>query len=123
MGIWSILVVLLHSLRMRNSRGVALDRIAIVTLLKRHRAELAARGVISLSLFGSMAREETTDESDVDLAVTLTPGKRGFEHLDRLDRLKEWLADILSRPVDLIEEPARSARIQHAIDQDRVIAF
>jgi len=100
-----------------------LSRAAVINLLKRHQAELAELGVVSLSLIGSTAREEAAAGSDVDLAVTLTPGKRGFAHLERLDRVKERLVTILGCAVDLLEEPSPSQRIQQAIDRDRVLAF
>ncbi|MGO9487144.1 MAG: nucleotidyltransferase family protein [Rhodomicrobium sp.] len=76
-----------------------------------------------MSLSGSTVRGEETDASDIDLAVTLTPGERGFAHFERMDRLKERVAAMLGRPVDLIEEPSPSPRIQRAIERDCVLAF
>ena len=38
-------------------------------ILREHRAELDAMGVRSLSIFGSVARDEAGPESDVDLLV------------------------------------------------------
>ena len=100
-----------------------MNSVTVISLLQQHRFELAEFGVQTLSLVGSVAREEATSRSDVDLAVQLYPGKRGFDHLDRMDRLKERLSEILGCPVDLIEEPTRSPRLQRAIEQDRVLAF
>lgn len=41
-----------------------------INLLRAHRIELATKdGVHSLSLFGSIARDETTDISDIDLLI------------------------------------------------------
>ena len=94
-----------------------------IAIIKCHEAELKELGVLSLALFGSTARDEASADSDVDVAVTLKPGTRGFAHLDRVDQLKEVLATILGRPVDVIDEPAASPRIQLEIDQDRVNAF
>jgi predicted nucleotidyltransferase len=100
-----------------------MQRTVVITTLKRHKAELNKLGIVRLSLFGSMARDEASRKSDVDLAVTLTPSRRGLAHLERMDRIRERLSEILGCPVDVIEEPAPSARIQRAIDQDRVLAF
>jgi hypothetical protein len=100
-----------------------MDRQTAITLLKHRQAELSELGVVTLSLIGSMAREEATAVSDVDLAVKLTPGPRGFAHLERMDRLKERLSAILGCSVDLIEEPSPSPRVQRNIEQDRVLAF
>jgi len=100
-----------------------MQRTAVITRLKRYKAELNKLGIVGLSLFGSIARDEASRRSDVDLAVTLTPSPRGFAHLERMDRIRERLSEILGCSVDVIEEPAPSPRIQRAIDQDRVLAF
>jgi predicted nucleotidyltransferase len=100
-----------------------MQRTAVIATLKRHKAELNKLGIVRLSLFGSTARDEASRKSDVDLAVTLTPSRRGFAHLERMDRIRERLSEILGCPVDVIEEPAPSPRVQRAIDQDRVLAF
>ncbi|MGO9173457.1 MAG: nucleotidyltransferase family protein [Rhodomicrobium sp.] len=100
-----------------------MNRATVIALLNQHRAELAGLGFLSISIIGSTARGEETDKSDVDLAVTLTPGERGFAHFERMGRLKEQVAAMLGRPVDLIEEPSPSPRIQRTIERDRVRAF
>lgn len=102
---------------------MAMERATTITLLKQHQAELIELGVLSVSVIGSTAREEATPLSDVDLAVTLTQGKRGFAHLERMDRLRARIAEMLGTSVDVIEEPSPSQRIQQAIEQDRVRAF
>jgi uncharacterized protein len=78
---------------------------------------------VRLSLFGSTARSEASRKSDVDIAVTLTRSRRGFAHFERMDRIRERLSEILGCPVDVIEEPAPSRRVQQTIEQDRVLAF
>jgi predicted nucleotidyltransferase len=100
-----------------------MDRHQVIAMLRRHEPELRALGIEHLSVFGSIARATETDDSDVDVAVQFTPGPRGFGRLERLDRVQHRLAELLSRPVDVIEEPARSPRIQRAIERDRVPAF
>jgi len=100
-----------------------MDKAFVIQTLKRHEAELRGLGVERLSIFGSTARDEATDASDVDLAVLLTPGPRGFARLERKDRIKKRLAKILRRRVDMIEEPSSSLRVQQEIDRDRILAF
>ena len=100
-----------------------MDRHTVIALLKHHQAELSELGVLTVSIIGSTARNEATASSDVDLAVKLTPAPRGFAHLERMDRLRERIADILGCSVDVIEEPSPSPRVQRGIDQDRVLAF
>ena len=100
-----------------------MDRQSAIAVIRNHEFELKNLGVTSIALFGSTARDEATAQSDVDVAVTLVPGPRGFAHLDRIDRLKEYLSSILGRPVDVVDEPAASPRIQREIDRERVHAF
>ena len=51
-------------------------------LIETHRAELLAlarrRGVTGVRVFGSMSRGDGSDDSDVDLLVTLSPGTSGL---------------------------------------------
>jgi len=100
-----------------------MDRATVIAALKRHEAELRDLGVVRLSIFGSTARGEASDASDVDFAVILTSGPRAFERLDRIGRVKARLSRILRRRVDVIEEPSSSPRVQEEIDRDRVLAF
>ncbi len=100
-----------------------MDRTTIIAVIRLHRDELVRLGVESLSLVGSVARGLPDEASDVDVAVRLSEGERGFAHLRRLDALEARLSKILERHVDVIEEPAASARLQREIDRDRVVAF
>ena len=83
--------------------------------------ELRSMGVLSLSLFGSVARGDATAESDVDLAAELDHTRK----LDLFDLavINERLSELLGLEVDLVSEPARRARFQAAIDRDRVHVF
>jgi uncharacterized protein len=71
----------------------------ILSLLASHRGELHDRGVRRLSLFGSFARDEANDGSDVDLLVEFEPGRP--VGLFAFIRLQDYLADLLHRRVDL----------------------
>lgn len=97
-------------------------------VLERLRAmapELKARGVVTMSLFGSLARDEADASSDIDIAARFSDSfsKGGFEFFGKLDELREELSERLGAKVDLIEEPARRAGFQAEIDRDRVVAF
>jgi uncharacterized protein len=78
-------------------------------------AEVCRRyGVAELSVFGSVARGDDTDESDVDLLYVLTPdSKLGFEIVD----LRDDLERIVGRHVDLVPR----SRLKWVI-RDRVLA-
>lgn len=98
-----------------------MDKESAIRTLKAHEAELRALGVQRLSLFGSVARGEAGPESDVDLAVTLDPGRQ--IGLFRFAVLREQIADLLGREVDMVSEPVDRARLQMRIDRDRVHVF
>ena len=100
-----------------------MNKKAAMAALKRHETELRKLGVVSLSLFGSTARDEATDDSDVDLAVTLANVPKGFAYFGRLDKIERLASRILKRRVDVVPEPAANPRIRRAIEQDRVRAF
>jgi uncharacterized protein len=70
----------------------------ILQLLKQKNAELAKQfGVKSLLLFGSVARDESTAASDVDLLVEFNRPVGYFG----LFALQDYLEELLGCPVDL----------------------
>jgi len=63
-----------------------------IARLKQHETEFKQRGVDRLYLFGSTARDEAKDDSDVDLFFDHERGKLGlFQLMD----LKEFAARVL----------------------------
>ncbi|MGH3983643.1 MAG: nucleotidyltransferase family protein [Pseudonocardiaceae bacterium] len=77
--------------------------------------ELCRRyGVARIDVFGSVARGEDREGSDVDLLYELRPGARlGWD----IETLSDELADLLGRPVDLVSRRALHPRLR-----DRVLA-
>lgn len=96
-------------------RQTALDR------LRRERPALQALGLKGVSLFGSTARGEAVETSDLDLAVTLDE----THHIDlfRFAAMSERVSRLLGTPVDMVVEPTRNPRMQAEIDRDRVRAY
>jgi predicted nucleotidyltransferase len=72
-----------------------------IAKLKEHEAELKQLGVEHLYLFGSTARDEARDDSDVDLFFDHPEGSLGlFELMDVKDAVQRILggkADIMTR--------------------------
>ena len=85
----------------------------IMTVLSHYRAELEARGVRSLAVFGSAARGEAGPESDVDL---LAEFERPFG-LFKFVEVKEYLESILGNSVDLVTPDGL-----HPALRDRILA-
>jgi uncharacterized protein len=102
----------------------SLERDQVIAALKAHEQELRTAGVLSVSLFGSVARGEDS-RHDVDLAVRLSEGfsAPGLKFLSRLSELERQLSGILGCTVDVVEEPVRKARFQAEVDRDRTLAF
>ncbi len=73
-------------------------------------------GAINLRVFGSVARGEATDGSDIDLLVEMEPGR---SLLDRAALVVE-LEQLLGRKVDVATEKALKPRIRERVLRDAV---
>ena len=77
---------------------------AMHALIETHRAELLAlarrRGVTGVRIFGSMSRGDGSNNSDVDLLVTLAPGTSALA----LGGLLLDAQELLGRRVDVVTE-------------------
>ena len=99
-----------------------MDLADILAKLRAHEAELRAAGIERLGVFGSQARREATEESDVDLVAVIDPAARVGSVA--LTRLESRLAAVLGQEADLVREPIwMNDRLQAEIDRDRVVAF
>jgi uncharacterized protein len=93
----------------------------VIATLRAHQAELRRAGIRHLSLFGSVARGDAEESSDIDLAAELDPEARiGLFALGALERR---LAELVGRKVDLLPEPVEKPRLRASIDRDRRHAF
>lgn len=96
-----------------------MTRADVLAKLRAHEAELRAAGVEALWLFGSFARDEAGEGSDVDLLFDrLAEGRAG--HTAR-DTIREQIAAIVDRKVDLVTRdvlmPRMRARVEASILQ------
>ncbi len=95
-------------------------RAEAVTRLRTHQTVLYAMGIEHVALFGSTARDEACEESDLDLAIKLRPDMRlGWDFFT----LDERVAALLGVAVDIVTEPSDRPRLQAEIDRDRIDAF
>jgi uncharacterized protein len=101
-----------------------MERDQVIAALKAHEQDLRMAGVLSVSLFGSVAGGENAAH-DVDVAVRLGENfsMPGLNYFSRLSELEGRLSGILGCKVDVIEEPVRKKRFQTEIDRDRTLAF
>ncbi len=89
--------------------------------LRAHEAELRALGVERLSLFGSTARDDASERSDVDLAVSFSSDAKAG--LFKYAIISDQLQRIMGCAIDLVCEPAAKPRVQAGIDKDRAHVF
>ena len=98
-----------------------MDRQTAIDCIKQNQPQLEAMGLRHISLFGSTARGQAGDGSDVDLAVTIDEAA-GID-LFRFAAISEQVRKLLGTAVDLVVEPARNARMQKQIDRDRLRVY
>ena len=72
----------------------------VVNVLRQHRDELSKLGVAHISLYGSVARDQADNQSDVDIIVDTPDGQA--PGLFRLAQIANELERILGRSVDVI---------------------
>lgn len=69
-------------------------------------------GIATLEVFGSVARGDDGEGSDLDLLYTLRPGRLlGWE----IEDLEDALTEVFDRPVDLVSRRSLSARLRDAV--------
>ena len=75
-----------------------LSRKEIIAILKKFKAESASKyGITSLGLFGSFARNQQRETSDVDVFVTLKESDFFV-----LERIKEELESLIHSNIDIV---------------------
>ena len=95
-----------------------MDKSHVIETLRVHRDELRAAGVMHLSVFGSVARGDASEKSDVDLMADFDKSERltlvkigSLQH-----RLSEWLGvEVELSSADWMREPVRSKAIREAV--------
>jgi uncharacterized protein len=95
-----------------------MDRQRVIGILRAHEPELRAAGVVHLRVFGSVARDEASAASDVDLLAEFDKSKRLT--LVKIGSLESRLGDLLGTRVELsapewMREPVRSKALREAV--------
>jgi len=81
-----------------------MNRNDILSFLRTHKDEMSQQyGVARIGLFGSFAREEASEASDIDIAIELLPGKKT---LGNFFAFRRYLEKEFGRKVDLGIESA-----------------
>jgi len=73
-------------------------------------------GVVRLALFGSTARDEATENSDVDILISFD----GIATSERYFGVQFYLEDSLGCAVDLVTEKALRPQLRQFIEQEAI---
>jgi len=89
----------------------------VLKLLTEHKPGLVSRfGVTDLALFGSMARDEAQEGSDVDVMVEF----EGPSTAKRYFGVQFYLEDLLTCPVDLVQRDVIRSELKPYIEKDLI---
>ncbi len=93
----------------------------VLAKLRAHEVELRASGAEALYLFGSVARDEAREDSDVDLLFD-RPTARPFTLFDLIG-LEERISEIMGCPVDLGTRAGLKTRVRERVEHDVIRIF
>jgi len=110
--LWKLIFPLCYTMLMKRDEAIS--------RLKQHEADLKRLGVEHLYMFGSTARGEAKDDSDVDLFFDHEKGKLGlYELMD----VKERAASILGHKTDIMTRNSLHPRLRARIEKSAVLVF
>lgn len=95
----------------------ALTRDEVLDQLRRHKAELTDRfDVVDLTLFGSFARDDASESSDIDVLVRFggPATSRGYFGL------QFFIEDMFGRSVDLVTDKALREELRPYVERDAI---
>jgi predicted nucleotidyltransferase len=96
-----------------------MTRDEVLAIVQAHQEELAQLGVKSLDLFGSVARDQAREDSDVDFLVEFDkPGG-----LFQLFRVQHYLEDILRCSVDIGTHGSLREHLREPVTKDVIRVF
>jgi predicted nucleotidyltransferase len=98
-----------------------MDREQVIATLRAHERELKSAGIVRLSLFGSVARGEASEPSDIDLMGDFDRAK-GLTLFD-MAGLEVRLADILGTRVELCDRRMLKEPVRVRAEREAVLAF
>lgn len=94
-----------------------MERDFVLTTLRQHQKEIAGFGVKRLILFGSVARNEARENSDVDLLVEFNRPTGLFGLMD----LEEYLENLLGCSVDLGTERSLKPILKDRVMKEAIL--
>jgi uncharacterized protein len=98
-----------------------MDKSRIIATLLENRASLESKGVKHAALFGSRARGDATETSDIDIMIDLDPENQigVFEYVG----LKEYIAGLFDVRVDVVNRNGLKPYVKPAVLADAIHVF
>jgi hypothetical protein len=90
-----------------------MNRDEVIRLVREHEKELRVFGFSALSIFGSVARDEAHEDSDLDFLVDFPDAPT----LEQFMGLKFALEQLLGRSVDLLDRKGLKPHWKEAIEE------
>jgi len=97
-----------------------MDKETVIRTLRAHEAELRAEGISHVYLFGSVARGEADEESDVDLFYDYDSDRVGFL---QFMNIRELAPEIFGIPVDIMPRDGIHPLIRPEVERTAVRVF
>ena len=98
-----------------------MDREQIIRTLKAHEAELRRRGVRRAALFGSVARGEAHDDSDIDVMLDLDPAAQisVFDYAG----IVSYVQALFTEPVDVANHESLHPHVRPSAEREAIYVF
>ncbi len=94
-----------------------MTRAEVLERLRAHRPTLVERfGVVELAVFGSFARDEATDASDVDILVSFLKPATSRTYFG----VQFYIEDLLGLKVDLVTDKALRSELRPYVEREAV---
>ncbi len=93
----------------------------VIATLCRHERELRRRGVQHAALFGSLARNEAIQGSDIDILIAIEPDAPVglFEYVE----ITQYLSDLFPNKVDVANIRNLKPLVRPTAERDAIYAF
>jgi predicted nucleotidyltransferase len=98
-----------------------MDRERVLSILRDHEPELKANGIAHLRLFGSVARGDQTQSSDIDLLAEFNDDARMT--LVKFARLQHDLSVLIGSDVDLVSSQGLREYFRKQVSEEAILAF
>ncbi len=94
-----------------------MNRDDVLNVLRAHKAILSQRfGVTELALFGSVVRNQASEDSDIDILVRFDGPATSKAYFGT----QFYLEDLLGHPVDLVTNKALRAELRPYVEREAV---